>query len=192
MAEPTTRFRVIPNTTSADDLNTAAKRLGSISGETVVSTGEGNEADFGLVDISEGAANSGVLTLLWDVTADGGNTTVETFKFWLAACGFVEADSEIKFRALSGADNDTPSATENYTANATTSSYTFAGIDESEPASANLFPTDESESMALDTTSDDALMWAMYAAIADGETTGTYKGLDTGYELRFNLKYSYS
>jgi len=192
MAEPTTRFRVIPNTTSADDLNTEAKRLGSISGQTVVSTGEGNEADFGLVDISEGAANSGVLTLLWDVTADGGNTTVETFKFWLAACGFVEADSAIKFRALSGTDNATPSSTENYTANATTESYTFADLDESEPASANLFPTDEGASMALSTTSDDALMWAMYAAIASGETTGTYKGLDSGYELRFNLKYSYS
>jgi len=192
MAEPTTRFRVIPNDTSADDLNTEAKRLGAISEQTVVSTGGGNEADFGLVDISEGAANSGVLTLLWDVTADGGNTAVETFKFWLASNGFVQATSAIKFRALSGADQTGASATENYAANATTESYSFADLDESEPASANLFPTDEGASMVLSTTSDDALMWAMYAAIASGETTGTYKGLDSGYELRFNLKYSYS
>jgi hypothetical protein len=192
MAEPTTRFRVIPNDTSATDLNTEAKRLAAITGQTVVSTGAGNEADFGTVDISAGAANSGVLTLLWDVTADGGNTTVETFKLWLASNGFVEAASVIKFVALSGTDNGTPSSTENYTANATTASYTFADMDESEPGSANLFPTDEGASMALSTTSDDALMWAMYAAIASGETTGTYKGLDSGYELRFNLKYSYS
>jgi hypothetical protein len=32
----------------------------------------------------------------------------------------------------------------------------------------------------------------MYAAIASGETTGTYKGTDADYELSFSFKYSYS
>jgi hypothetical protein len=192
MAEPTTRFRVIPNATAAADINTEAKRLAAIASQTVVSTGSGNEADFGTIDISSGAANSGVLTLLWDVTADGGNTAVENFKLWLSSNGFDQAGSVIKFRALSGTDQATPSDTENYAANATTASYTFADMPESEPASQNIFPSDEGASMVLSTTSDDAIMWAMFAAIAASETTGTYSGTTAGYELQFSLKYSYS
>ena len=64
MAEPTTRFRLIPNTTATADIDTAAERLAAIAGESVKSTGAGNEADFGTVDISAGAANSGVLHLM--------------------------------------------------------------------------------------------------------------------------------
>lgn len=191
MAEPTARFREIPNNTATTAVDTAAERLAAISGESVVSTGAGNEADFGTVDISGGAANSSVLTLLWDITADGGNTTVETFKLWLSTNGFDQAGSVIKFVALSGADQGSPSSTENYVADATTSSYTFGDMPETEPA-ANLYPSDEGSSMALSTNSDDVLMWAMYAAIAASETTGTYKGTDSGYELQFSLKYSYS
>ena len=41
-------------------------------------------------------------------------------------------------------------------------------------------------------TSADAYFWAMYESIAASETTGTYKGQDSGYELRFNFKYEYS
>ena len=191
MAEPTTRFRVIPNNTAADAIDTPAERTGAISGEAVVSTGVGNEADFGVVDISGGAANSGVLTLLWDVTADGGNTLVENFELWLSSNGFDVAGSVIKARALSGVDNTSPSNTENYVANATTASYAFADMPEAEPAE-NVWPTDEGTSMDLSTTSDDAIIWAMYAAIAAGETTGTYQGLKSGYELQFSFKYSYS
>ena len=191
MSAPTTRFRTIPLSTAATDIDTPAKRTGDITGQSVVSTGDGNEADFGLVDISNGAANSNLLTLLWDVTADGGNTKVENFELWLSSCGFDVADSKIKFAALSGTDNSSPSNTQNYVANADTSSYTFSDMPESEP-SENVWPTDEGTSMSLSTTSDDAIMWAMYAAIAAGETTGTYAGLKSGYELQFSFKYSYS
>ena len=191
MAEPTTRFRLIPNDTVAADIGTTAKRLADVTGQTVVSTGAGNEADFGVVDISSGAANSNVLTLFWDVTADGGNTLAENFELWLSSNGFDVAGSVIKFRALSGADQGSPSNTENYVANATTSSYTFDDMPETEPAE-NVWPTDEGTSMALSTASDDVVMWAMYAAIAAGETTGTYSGLTSGYELQFSFKYSYS
>ncbi len=191
MAEPTTRFRTIPLATAAGDIDTPAKRTGDITGQAVVSTGAGNEADFGVVDISGGAANSGVLTLLWDVTADGGNTKVETFKLWLSSCGFDVSGSGIKFAALSGTDNSSPSNTQNYAANATDSSYTYSDMPEAEPDE-NVWPTDEGTSMDLDTTSDDAIMWAMFAAIASGETTGTYAGLTSGYELQFSFKYSYS
>lgn len=192
MAAPTTRFRLIPNNTATTAVDTAAERIGAIAGSSTISTGAGNEADFGTVDISGGAANSGVLTMLWDVTADGGNTTVETFKLWLSSNGFDQAGSVIKFQPLSGADQAAPSNTENYVQSATTGSYTWATMPEAEPGAQNVYPSDEGSSMALSTTSDDAIMWAMYAAIASGETTGTYKGTDAGYELQFSFKYSYS
>jgi len=192
MAEPTTRFRLIPQTTAAAALDTAAERLAAISGEAVVSTGEGNEVDFGTVDISGGAADSDVKTVLWDVTADGGNTVVEDFKFWLSSNGFDQAGSVMNFQPLSGADQETPSDTENYIAEAGVEDYSWATAPESEPETQNLFPSDEGSSMALDTASDDVLMWAMYLAIASGETTGTYRGTVTDYELQMSLKYSYS
>ena len=191
MAEPTTRFRKIPLATAAADIDTAAERLAAIASQEVVSTGDGNEADFGTVDISSGAANSGVQTILWDVTADGGNTTVEAFKLWLSSNGFDQAGSVIKLQALSGADQVAASNTENYVANAVVGSYTWGDMPEAEPAQ-NVWPSDEGTSMALSTASDDVVMWAMYAAIAASETTGTYKGDTADYELQFSFKYSYS
>ena len=192
MAEPTTRFRLIPNNTPTGSVDTAAERLAAISGESTISTGVGNEADFGTIDISGGAADSDVLTMLWDVTADGGNTLVESFKLWMSSNGFDQAGSVCKLQALSGADQGSPSNTENYIVSATPASYTWGDMPESEPGSQNVWPSDEGTSMTLSTTSDDAIMWAMYLAIASGETTGTYKGTDSGYELQFSFKYAYS
>lgn len=192
MAEPTTRFRKIPLSTAVAALDTPAERLAAIAGEAVVSTGVGNEADFGTVDISSGAANSGVQTILWDVTANGGNTLVETFKLWLSSNGFDIAGSVCKVQPLSGGDQGAPANTENYIVNAVVGSYTWATMVEAEPGAINLWPSDEGTSMALPAASDDVVMWAMYLAIANGETTGTYKGTDAGYELQFSFKYSYS
>ena len=173
-------------------MDTAAERLAAIASQAVVSTGNGNEADFGTVDISSGAANSAVQTILWDVTAGGGNTVVEAFKLWLSSNGFDQVGSVIKMRPLSGADQVSPTNTANYVANAVVGSYTWADMPESEPGAQNVWPSDEGTSMALSTTSDDVVMWAMYAAIAASETTGTYRGTEAGYELQFSFKYSYS
>lgn len=193
MAEPTTRFRLIPQNTLTTAIDTEAKRLAAIAGQSVVSTGVGNEVDFGTVDISGGAANSDVKTVLWDVTANGGNTTVEDFRLWNNEVGFSEAASKMRFRALSGVDNATPSDTQNYAADAAVGTYTFADMATSTPGAQNVYPTDEGASMDISGgASDDVLMWAMHAAIAAGETTGTYKGTDVGYELQFSLRYSYS
>ena len=193
MAEPTMRFRLIPQNTPVASLETPAKRLAAIAGESVRSTGVGNEADFGAIDITTGAANSGVLTLLWDITADGGNTLVETFKFWLSNNGFDMAGSVAKLQSLCG-DDGTPNAPAflKYIADAVIASYTWATMPEAEPGAINLWPTDEGASMALSTASDDVVMWAMYMAIASGETTGTYKGTDAGFQLQFSFKYTYS
>lgn len=192
MAVPTTRFRLIPNATATTAVDTAAERLAAIAGESVISTGGGNEADFGTVDISGGAANSSVVTMHWDVTADGGNTLVETFKLWMSTNGFDQAGSICNFQALSGADQATPTNTENYVASAVVASYTWGAMPESEPGGQNVYPSDEGTSMALSTTSDDTIMWAMYLAIAASETTGTYSGTTAGYELQYSHKYSYS
>ena len=192
MSEPTARFRLIPQATAAAALDTAGERLAAIGSQSIISTGEGNEADFGTIDISAGAANSGVLTMLWDITADGGNALVENFKLWMSSNGFDQAGSVCKFQPLSGADQASPSETENYVADGVVGSYTWATLDEAEPAAQNVFPSDEGSSMALSTASDDAVMWAMHLAIASGETTGTYKGATEGYELQFSFKYAYS
>jgi len=192
MAEPTVRFRTFPITVTVEELDTPAERLAAIAGQSVISTGVGNELDFGTVDISEGAANSAVKMLVWDITADGGNTLVENFLLWMSTNGFDQVGSVMKFQPISGDDQGSPSLTENYIVNAVVGSYTWATLDESEPGAQNVYPSDEGSSMVLNTTADDVIMVALYAVIADNETTGTYKGTDSGYELQFSFKYAYS
>ena len=192
MAVPTTTFRQIPSSTLATAVDTPAKRIATITGETIVSTGTGNELDFGIIDISAGGKQSSVLTFLWTVTASGGNTTVDSFKYWVNAIGFDNAGSVVKIATLSGADQTTPVNTENYITNATTASYTFATAPEVEPGLQNVYPSDEGTSMTVATTSDDAIMLAVYLDIAASETTGIYKGLDAGKELQTSFKYAYS
>lgn len=192
MAAPTVRFRTFPITVSVAELDTAGERLAAIAGQSVISTGVGNELDFGTVDISGGAANSLVKMLVWDITADGGNTLVEDFLFWLSSNGFDQAGTVVKYQPISGDDQGAPSNTENYIVNAVVGSYTWSTLDESEPGAQNVFPSDEGSSMVLSTTADDVIMVALYGVVADNETTGTYKGTDAGYELQFSFKYSYS
>lgn len=192
MAAPTVRFRTFPIAVTVAELDTAGERLAAIAGQSVISTGEGNELDFGTVDISAGAANSLVKMLVWDITADGGNTLVEDFLFWLSSNGFDQAGTVLKYQPISGDDQGAPSNTENYIVNAVVGSYTWGTLDESEPGAQNVFPTDEGSSMVLSTAADDVIMVALYVVVADDETTGTYKGTDAGYELQFSFKYSYS
>ena len=192
MAAPTTRFRLIPNNTTVIAVDDATTRLAAIAGQAVKSTGAGNEADFGTVDISAGAANSGVLTLLWDVTADGGNTEASDFRLWVSTIDFTEVASVIKVQPLSGADQVAASTTANYITEATVASYTWATMAESLPGAQNVYPSDEGASMVLSTASDDVVMWAMYAAIAASEVTGTYSGTTASYGLQFSFRYSYN
>lgn len=192
MAAPTVRFRTFPITVTVAELDTAAERLAAIAGQSVISTGAGNELDFGTVDISAGSANSLVKMLVWDITADGGNTLVEDFLFWMSSNGFDQVGTILKYQPISGADKVTPVNTENYIVNAVTGSYTWGTLDETEPAAQNVYPTDEGSSMVLSTTADDVIMTALYVVVADDETTGTFKGTDTGMEFQFSFKYSYS
>lgn len=196
MAEPTTQFRLIPQSTAVIALDTAAERTAAIAGQSVVSTGVGNEVDFGEVDISAGAANSGVKTILWNVTVNGGNTLAQTFKLWIpaASIGFDIAASVVKVQPLSGDAPGPGVNTEDYVVNGVVGSYTWATMVESEPGAINVWDSNEDTSVDITTpgTTDDAIMWAMYLAIANGETTGIYKGIDAGYEIQLSYKYSYS
>ena len=83
MAAPTDRFRQHTGSEATDATNSEAERKGALTGDATVTHGDppasGDELDFGTIDISGGQANSSVVNIRWDVTADGGNTTVEDF-----------------------------------------------------------------------------------------------------------------
>jgi hypothetical protein len=195
MAEPTIRFREIPQNTPVASIDTPAERIAAIAGQSIISTGVGNEVDWDTLDISGGAVNSAVKTMLWDVTANGGNTVVETFKLWCSDIGFDIGASVVKVQPLRGNDEGAGpwNNTEQYIVNGVVGSYTWATMVEAEPGAINVWPSDEGTSMSISGgASDDAILWALYLAIAAGETTGIYKGDDVGFELQFSHKYSYS
>jgi hypothetical protein len=195
MATPTTKFRTFPNdSNSVTATNTPAKRVGTITGEDEVSTGAGEEADFGTVDISGGANTSALIYMLWDVDNNGGNTLISDMRLWLASNGFDQAGSNIQWVELCGDEISTPTNCEKIVNSGTTASYTEATLDESLPGAQNQYAADDTATIDVTTlgTTDDACMWSWYANIAASETTGTYKGLDSMFELRFNFRYSFS
>ena len=184
MAAPTTRFRVIPQNTAVADIDTSVERLAAIAGQAVVSIGA--PATFSSVNLSGGAENSAVMTVIFDITADGGNSTIEDFRLWASTISFVEVASVIKFQALSGADEATPALTENYVADADSTDYTWGTMPETVPVAQNVYPSDEGASVGVAADeADDVIMWAMYAAIAAAEPVGTQN-------LQFSLRFSYS
>ncbi len=198
MAEPTHRQRQFGLAEATTAVDTEAERKGALGTDAAVNMGEpptgGSELDFGIIDISGGQANSVVVNSRIDWTADGGNTLVETFRVYLLAAdnGFTGGSTVVNYETVSGADQGAPSATENYVANAVVGSYTWQAVPATDPASINLYPTDEGTSMVLSTTSDDALLFAMYVQVDAAEVTGTYKAADAGKEFRFTFKYAYS
>lgn len=192
MAAPTLRARTFPISTAEAAVDTDAERIGVIAGSGVISTGDGNELDFGDVNISGGAADSLVKMLILDITADGGNDTAENFKIWASSNGLDDGDSVVNIQPLSGADQGTPTLTENYIVDAEVADYTWAEIPSSEPAT-NIYRSDETGVLDISGgASDDAIMLAMYIHIAAGETLGTYKGLDAGNEFRLSVKFTYA
>lgn len=197
MAAPDTAVRVVPQDTAAAALDTAGKRTAIATGY-LVTTGAGNEADFGSIDISGGAANSGVLTALWKVTNAQGNTLVDNARLWLAtAPGWDQAASVVKVQPLSGDDEAAPANTENYIVNGVVGNYTWATMDEGADPGQNMWScgtddTQTSHDITTPGTTDDVYMWAWYCAIAASETLGTYQGVVSGLELQFSFKYEYS
>jgi hypothetical protein len=194
MAAPSIRIRTIPLDTAEALINLPALRIAPIEGESAVSSGIGNELNFGTADVSAGDKNTLVFNFHWDVTDDGGNTSISAFKWWQSARGFDQAGTLVKLAAICGPEISTPSNTENYDVPTTTTTYTFATIPSSEP-SQNLWAADDGASMTLTGLNDpspDTVMMAMYVVVKSLETTGIYKGSDSGKEFQFSFKYTYS
>lgn len=208
MPAPDTQVRLIPNATLATAVNTPALRRAAISGETSIATSTGgtstqvNPADFGTVNISAGAADSPVLSLMWSVTANGGNTSVSAFSLWMSvfAANFTKALTAVNFRRLSGADVATPANSQNYVANSVVQSYTFAGLQENGIAPAanlgsagdDLLPASSSIDITTPGTTDDVVFWASYMHVDALETTGTYTGSSAATGLQASFQYTYA
>ncbi len=208
MAAPTTVFKNIDPTLATTALDTLAERLTQFSSGTTISTGAGNEWNFGTIDISGGAADSAVKHAMWKVTVNGGNTLVDTFKLWISTAagqpadqwGFAQAGTVFKAAALKYETGGTNGVL--YVASATTSSYaSWVGSFiinplevAAEPGAQNVYAGAGGTSCDITTigTTEDVVGWEGYLHVAAGETTGTYKGLDSGKEFRANLKFSYS
>lgn len=184
MAAPTIEFRHIYNSATAAALDTATERL-AYTGAGVVSTGVGNELDFGSVDITAGAADSNVEAVWIKVTTWNSNTTINNFRFWLNSNGFDQAGTVLKFKALK------LDATSEWIASATAGSYTMATLPESEPSQNVYRANDGSTDNITSATEDTTQAITMYVSVATGETLGEYKGTTSGYEFQYRFKFDY-
>ena len=182
MAAPTTEFNQIDTSLADTALDSNAERLAI---DDAISTGAGNELDFGNVNISGGAANSAVKAMFWQVTNYGTNSQVENFRFWLSQNGFDQAGSEIKW------DHWKLDATSEWVQNATTGDVGGTALDESEP-SQNVYQGGDGTTTSITSGDNDTCeAIVMYVAVAASETAGTYKGTDSGFEFQYSYKYDY-
>ena len=182
MAAPTTEFNNAAITLLGTDLDTNAERLAI---DDVVSTGAGNEWDFGNVNISGGQADSAVLALLWQVSAYGANSQVENFRFWLDENGFDQAGSVVKYVTWK------LDATSEWETSPATPLTGEATLPETEPSQNVYQGGDGTTAFITSGDNDTSQAIAAYCYVAAGETLGVYKGQDAGFELRFNYKYDY-
>ncbi len=182
MAAPTTQFHLMDETALATAYDDNAERLG-LSNE--ISTGDGNEWDFGSVNISGGQADSAVKVMLWKVSAWGANVQVENFRFWISTEGFDQAGSVLKIRTWK------LDAASEWVQNPTPPLAGEASIPTSEPAQ-NVFQGGDGTTTYITTGDDDTSeAIAAYMAIDGAETTGVYKGTDAGYEFQMSFMYDY-
>ena len=133
--------------------------------------------------------------MLFDVTADDGNTLIEDFGVWstVAQEGWDQAGTLNKVQPLMGDEGTPGDGLVKYVVNAVVGDYaSWVTIGATEGAETVLRPTDRGTTMVLSTTSDDAIFWAHYLVVAASETTGTYKDLDAGFEFQASFGYSYS
>ena len=201
---PSTQFNQFPTSSATTAVDTAAERVGTISGETTLATNNGtsdtdlNSWDFGTVDISATAGQSAVKHLVWSVTDNKGNTAADNFRLWMDGTtqnGFVNSSVMKISRLAAPAGGTTGNLDSAYTANAITTSYTFNTIASTSGSPTLIDVCDDTTSIDISNlgTTDDALMLAAYMQVELDEQTGTYDGLNTaGYELQVSLKFDFS
>lgn len=191
MAAPTTKYGDLPLATATADMDTSGERTTLLGTLDEVSTGAGNELDFGSVDITGGAADSNLKAFLWGVTSWNSNTSISNFRFWLSSNGFDDANTVVKWVhcALDPTSEWVPSAV--VASYAAAPNGGWATLPEAEP-SQNVYGADGSATSIASTANDSLEAIAMYVSVGASETLGTYKGTDSGYEFQFTLKYDYS
>lgn len=183
MAAPTTEFNHFNNVTLAvADLDTNAERLAI---DDVISTGVGNEWDFGSVNISGGQSDSIVRCMAWQVSAWGGNTQVENFRFWLSTNGFDQAGTVVKYASWK---LDVTSEWEQSKSPPLTGEVT---LPETEPSQNIYEGGDGSTTYITSGDNDTTEAAACYVAVDGSETVGVYKGTDAGFEFQYSFKYDY-
>ena len=198
MAKPTITMRQFDRSETDAAINSPANRKGALGSDATVGIDPPSTSrlDFGIIDISGGAANSVVMNSRIWFTADGGNTLVEDFELFLLAAenGFTSASTYVYMteEGLASSTEGAGTYVQLYAVNAVVGSYSWTELNPTEQGARNLRPPDDGTSMVLSTTSDDAIMWANYIAVGSDELTGTYKDLDSGKEFRYSLTYSYS
>lgn len=180
---PTTEFNEFDNVAlAAADLDTNAERLAI---DNLVSTGGGNELDFGNVNISGGQTDSSVKCLSWQASAYGTNSQVENFRFYLSSNGWDIAGTVVKWAGwkLDATSEWEQSKTAPLTGEAT--------LPETEPAQNIYQGGDGTTAFITSADNDTTEAIAMYVAVAAGETAGTYKGTDASFEFQFTFTYDY-
>jgi hypothetical protein len=182
MAVPTSEFDQIANTLLALQLDSAVKRT---THHDPISTGDGNELDFGDVNIGGGSVNSDVAVLTWHVTNWQSNTQVQNFRFWASSLGFDQANTKIKYATWK------LDPTSEWVQNATPNDVGNTDLPTSEPSQNVYKASDGTTASILSSGNDTIEAIAMYVAVDGSETIGVYKGVDSGKELRFTLKYDY-
>lgn len=178
----TTEFNQLLMTLVAADLDTNAERLAI---DNVVSTGAGNELDFGNVNISGGQIDSDPKAVCWQVSAWSTHTQVENFRFWLSSNGFDDAPTVIKH-----VDWKLDSVSE-WETSPTPPLSGEADLPEAEPAQ-NIHQGGDGTTTSI-TSGDNDTSEAIcnYVYVGASESVGTFKGTDSGFEFQYSFKYDY-
>jgi hypothetical protein len=203
MAEPTIRLRGFAFDETDEAINSPAERLAALGSDYPVTAGTppgaGNELDFGIIDISGGAANSVVQNIRFDITLDQGNTLIEDLKLFLLVAdnGFSATTVFFTDGGLHSSLEDPNTNTSLYVFEADDTDYSgspgWLAVPATEPGSLNLYAPDDSTSLTLTgDAANDTIMWANYLAVGGGEVTGTYVADSSGKEFRYSITYSYS
>ena len=197
MAKPTMEIRQFAISETDAAIDSATKRKGALGTDSTIGFDlpDTNRLDFGIIDISGGTADSVVQNARLWFSGDGGNTLVEDFELFLltADYGFSGPTSvQMTEEGLASSTEGAGTFVQLYDVNAVRADYTWTTLNSTEQSARNLRPPDDGTSMALSTTSDDAIMWANIISVDGSELTGTYKDDDSGKEFRYSLRYSYS
>ncbi len=201
MAAPIIEFRQFSLGVSDTAINTPLKRVGALTGDNVIDDGGGGgaELDFGIVDISSGAADSALIPARLLFTNNSGNTLVEDFELFLltADYGFTLANTDVNMTEDGiGSSADTNANTQLWDdTSPDIASYTWSELSPTETGTLNLRPAGtDGTSIDITTlaTTDDGILWVNYIHVEILEETGTYKAADAGKQFRYSLTYSYS